>query len=167
MTTHRGPLGTAELVEVDQQLDGAATTVGTWLLTGAWHPVWPQFILSAVTLTDVEGAPPAVLHFPGATHELMVVALNPGPVGSPPHTAEQFAAGGFRGVGGYLEPIDVVHQLEATDAVVVELLELAARACVDGVLNPSTDDARPQLREAWLSALVRTLAHMRGEAHAR
>lgn len=134
-------------------------------LTGRWHPAWPQFVLIVVHLREQDGEAPPVLAFPGATHELSVMALNPGDPAKV-HTAADFAQGGFRGIGGWLSPIDVTHQFTATDEEMTDLAEMAARACVDGMLNPSTDDAREYLREHWLTACVRTLAHMRGEEHA-
>ena len=167
-TTYTGVRGTAHHLDINPDLDGASTTVSWWLLTGDWHPIWPQFILGVVHLRPVEGQPEAKLHFPGATHELLVVALNRGDGARPVcHSVETLVAGGLRAVGGYLRPVDVVHQFTATDDEMRELADLAAHSCVDGVLNPSTDDAREFFREQWLTACVRTLAHMRGEEHAR
>lgn len=166
-TAHVGPHGTAVELDINTDLPGADTTVTWWLLTGTWHPLWPQFVISVVNLRDLPDRPPAKLHFPGATHELLVVALNPGDQRTPTrHNPATLTAGGLRAVGGFLQPVDAVHQFTATDKEMTELADLAARACVDGILTPSTDDARTRLREAWLSACVRTLAHIRGEEHA-
>lgn len=164
-TLHIGPRGRAQQLDIRTALRGAECTVTWWLLEGPWHPVWPQFVLSVVHLRPMPGWPAPNLHFDGATHELLVVALNPG---DPPaqHKAATLTEGGFRAVGGYLKPVDVVHQFTATDSEMVELAELCARACVDGLLTPSTDDARTTLRETWLTSCVRTLAHIRGEEHA-
>lgn len=164
-TSYRGPLGEAVHLEVNPELSGASTTVTWWLLTGTWHPVWPQFVISVVSLRPVDDMPPAIFAFPGATHELAVLALNPG---DPPHVhdVDVVQTGGFAAVGGWLEPVDVVHQFVATDEEMTALADLCAQACVDGRLNPSTDDNRAGLRELWLTACVRTLAHMRGEEHA-
>lgn len=165
-TSHVGINGRAVQLDIDSRLPGADTTVTWWLLTGSWHPLWSQFIISVVTLADAPGRPPAKLHFDGATHELVVMAVNPG---EPPrqHAPGLLEVGGLAAVGGWLKPIDVVHQFTATDDEMAELAALAARACVDGVLNPSTDDARERLRLEWLQACVKTLAHMRGEEHAQ
>lgn len=46
-----------------------------------------------------------------------------------------------------------------------ELAWLCGRGVVYGLLNPETADAPERIREAWLAACVRTLAHMRGEEH--
>jgi hypothetical protein len=164
-TEHRGPHGTAQRLALDPTLTGADTTVAWWLLTGHWHPAWSQFLISVIHLRDVPGSPDAKLHFPGATHELLVCALNPG---DPPkvHDATTLETGGLKAVGGWLDPVDVVHQFTATDEEMTELADLCAEACVNGQLTPSTDDNRTAYREAWLSACVRTLAHLRGEEHA-
>lgn len=163
MTTHEGPYGTAVQLDINPDLEGANTTVAWWLLTGPWHPFWSQFVICVVSLKPVERVRPAKLHFEGATHELLVLALDPG---NPPavHPAERLVAEGLA-FCGYLQPIDVVHQFTATDEEMTQLASLAAAACVDGVLSPSTDDSRTLLREAWLAACVKTLAHMRGETH--
>lgn len=164
---YTGAFGEAQRLDINPALDGADTTITWWLLTGQWHPIWPQFVISVVHLRDVEGRPPAKLHFEGATHELAVMALNPGDgPAATIHTPEVLARGGLAAVGGFLQPIDVVHQFTATDEEMVQLADLCAKACINGVLTPSTDDNRPAFREAWLSACVRTLAHIRGEEHA-
>lgn len=162
---HAGPRGTAIELDVDTSpVNEGHATIAWWLLTGPWHPLWQQFSLTVVTLEPREGVAPAHLHFPGATHELAVIALNPG---QPPRllTAREFHEGGFGAAGGYLQPIDVCHQFEATDEEMIQVARLAAIACIAGGLTPSTDDARERLREVWLGSIVRTLAHLRGEAH--
>lgn len=164
-----GPSGVATELVVDEATPNADTTLCWWLLEGAWHPLWHQFILCVVRLADVAGKPPAVLHFPGATHEVAVFALNPpgdgGTFGAP--TRHPRGVIQTKGLSvGYLTPVDVVHQFTGTDDELREVTALAARAVVDGLLTPSTDDARERLREAWLSAYVNTLAHLRGEEHA-
>lgn len=160
-----GPRGQAQRLAINPEHSGAATTVSWWLLTGTWHPLWAQFVLSVVRLTDIPGFPPATLAFPSATHELVVVALNPG---NPPrqHHPRDLERGGFSACGGWLEPVDVAHQFTANDDEMTQLAELCAQACVDGLLNPSTDDARTYYREQWLTSCLRTLAHIRGEEHA-
>ncbi|WP_374457730.1 hypothetical protein [Nocardioides sp.] len=165
-TVHAGPLGNAvELDVATSPVNDDHTTIAWWLLTGFWHPLWQQFSLTVVTLEEREGVAPAKLHFPGATHELAVIALNPG---EPPRhiTPEAFHQGGFGAAGGYLQPIDVCHQSTATDDEMIRVADRAAWACVNGILTASTDDARDVLRMHWLGAIVKTLAHLRGEAHA-
>lgn len=162
---HEGPRGTAVHLGIDPRLPGADTTITWWLLTGDWHPLWSQFAISVVSLADKPGHQPARLHFPGATHELVVMALNPG---QPPaqHSPVTLTTGGLTAVGGWPEPVDVVHQFTATDDEMTRLADSCAWGCVVGAITPSTDDAREVLRERWLQACVKTLAHIRGEEHA-
>lgn len=155
-----GPYGEAELMAVPETRKAGLVW---WLITAPLaHPVWSQYLLSVITLADRPDQAPAYLHFPGATHELMVVALNPG---VPPqrYTAESLESGATI---NYLEPLNVVEQFTATDDEMRELAELACGGVVNGRLNPETADAPERIREHWLTACVRTLAHMRGEEHA-
>ena len=163
MTEYCGPFGTATHLQVNPDLPGADTTVCWWLLSGLrWHPLWNQFALVVVHLRPTHGTPPPRLHFPGATHELLVMALNPE---RGPRTPTDLAANGL-GPNAWLTPLDVVHQFEATDTEMQTLAGMLAEACVQGWLTPSTDDARQALREMWLTVCVKTLAHGRGEEHA-
>lgn len=160
---HTGPMGTATEIGIDPALPAADTTIVWWLLTGLrWHPLWQQFVLCVVHLRDVPGFPPASRQFKGATHELLVMALNPE---RGPRTPEDLSRIGL-GSAAYLVPIDVVHQFTATDDEMRILAGMLAEACVQGWLTPSTDDAREALREQWLGVCVKTLAHGRGEVHA-
>lgn len=151
-----GPYGHAEHLEVPST---APATLLWWLITApAYHPLWSQYVLAVVTLEDRPGMPPATLQFPGATHELIVLAVDPG---NPPTRAND--GQGFP----YLTPVNIAHQFTATDDEMRELAELACAGVVNGLLNPETADAPTRIREEWLSSCVRTLAHMRGEEHAQ
>ena len=166
VTTYTGEHGSATELPIDPLLPGARTTICWWLLTGHWHPLWQQYALLVVHLRPDADHPDPHVAFVGATHELLVVALNPGDGAQPViHPPEQVARG-LASIGGYLEPVDVAHQFTATDDEMRQLADLAAQACVAGQLTPCTDDARNTLREVWLTSLVRTLAHLRGETHA-
>ncbi len=151
-----GPAGTAEPIPFDLDDPEAAETVASWLLTApAAHPVWTQYALVVVRLRDdVPGFPPPHRRFVGATHELLVLALNPD---GGPYTGAALAEGK---VLPYLMPPNLVEQFEATDHEMQDLASLAAQAVAHGILNPDTDG-----RAAWLPVLVKTLAHTRGEEH--
>lgn len=158
--TVTGPYGKAEKVFIPDTPD-AAQTVTSWLITapGA-HPLWSQYNLFVVRLDDdVPGFPPPHRQFPGATHELLLVALEPA---GNLYTAEMLHTKPLQ----WLEPINICEQFTATDDEMRELAHLSAWGVVVGALNPETADAPTRIREAWLGSLVRTLAHIRGEAHA-
>lgn len=140
----------------------APATLCAYLITApTFHPLWSQYVLCVVTLAPMPGLPPAVLKFPGATHELLVVSLNP--------------EAGHRTVANlsepdmqlsHLLPFNIVEQFEATDTEMQSLAWLLCRAVVDGRLTPETADAPTLIRGQWLTACVKTLAHERGEEHA-
>jgi len=163
LQTFDGPFGLAQKASLPDT-PRAAETVCQWLLTApTYHPAWSQYLLMVVRLRDdVPGFPPPHRQFDGATHELLVIVLDPtrGPV-----NVLQLSDADFR--YGFLEPVNHAHQFEATDGEVEELADLAARAVVSGVLNPETGDAPDRIRGQWLSSLTKTLAHLRGEEHAR
>jgi hypothetical protein len=142
----------------------AAQTVDMWLITApVFHPLWSQYHMACVRLDDdVPGFPPPVRQFDGATHEFLIVALNPE---FGPFDEASMAEYGRSGRLPLLTPINVAHQFTASDDEMREVCSLAARAVVNGYLNPETADAPDRIREDWLASIVKTLAHIRGEPH--
>lgn len=157
-----GPHGQAEPIPFDTSDPKSAETLCWWLITSpGWHPLWSQFSLWVARLRDdVPGFPAPYRQFLGATHELIVVAVNP--------------ENGFYSADGiseskrlpHLTPVNICQQHEATDAEMVEVAALVCRAIVYGRLNPEIADAPGRIRENWLIAVTKTLAHIRGEEHA-
>ena len=162
---HRGPYGEA-LRLTFPDLPMLAQTVDGWLLTApTYHPLWSQYSLAVVRLDDdAPDFPPPYHQFPGTTHELLVLALNPD---HGTQTAETMAGYAETGNLPYLAPVNHAHQFIATDDELRQLASWAAWCVVHGHLNPETGDAPALIREAWLTSLTKTLAHIRGEAHAR
>ena len=159
-----GPCGSADLVPVPD-IPSAAETVCTWLVTAPHaHPLWSQYALVVVRLRDLPGFPPPKRQFDGATHELLVVALNPehGPM-TPERVTRLWRNG--RSLP-YLTPVNIAHQIDGADEEAERLAEMAAKGVVHGLLLPETGDAPERIREAWKASLVKTLAHQRGEVHA-
>lgn len=160
-----GPHGHAERIPNGDGPDWAET-VCSWLLTAPWaHPLWSQYNLAVVRLRDgIPGFAPPKRQFPGATHELLVVALNPEHGPQDVKRMQEYAAAG----GGMpcLTPVNIAHQLEGTDEEAAELAEFAAAAVAHAALCPETADAPEQVRADWKASLVKTLAHIRGEVHA-
>jgi hypothetical protein len=169
-TRFEGPYGTAEAVPLPATPD-SAESLCTWLLTAPHaHPAWSQYLMPVVRLRDgVPGFPPPKRQFPGATHELIVVALNPqrGPF-TPASLVQRYMTPGGSQYGRipYLVPGNVTHQIEGTDEDARELAAYAAWGVTAGVLLPETSGAPSLIRGEWKSSLVKTLAHIRGEAHA-
>lgn len=140
----------------------AAETLCMWVITApAYHPFWSQYVLGVVRLRfDTPGFPDPVLKFPGATHELHVLVLDPE---RGPYTVKSVVASNFAltYVG-----VNIAEQFEATDEEMLEVAGRCAQGVVFGVLNPETGDAPARIREDWLATITVTLAHMRGEPHA-
>lgn len=160
----RGAYGSAEPIPIPD-IPQAAQTVAHWLLTApAYHPAWSQYVLACVRLQDdVPGFPPPQRKFDGTTHEVLVVALDPK---DGPYYVDKILGYAETGSMPYLTPVTIAEQFIATDEEMSRLTELAAAGVVNGMLNPETADAPPTIRAMWLGSLTRTLAHIRGEAHA-
>lgn len=124
-------------------------TVGVFVVRvpGA-HILWDHWLVSMIHLRDITGVPPAHRTFPSATHEFMILALDPGePLPSLDVTADWHPR--------TLRPVDVLEQLELADDVVAdEVLELAVQAITAGSISPDQD-----FRTAWKEALVLTQKH--------
>ncbi len=161
-----GPYGTAVTWPLG---DGPewAETVCQWLLTApAAHPLWSQYLMPVVRLRDADGFAPPKRQFDGATHELLVLALNPDEGPYTPENMSRFYEGPQAGKLPYLTPINIAHQIEGTDEEARRLAVAAAWGVTAGVLWPETSDAPSRIREEWKGSLIKTLAHIRGEAHA-
>lgn len=159
-----GPHGLLEPIAIPGDWPSAATTTYMALITApVWHPVWSQYFICVADLTPKPDTPDATLHFPGATHELLVFAINPdhGTL-----STEGVLHLLLEGTAVHLEPVNVVHQFTATDDEIRTVAWLCGRAVTQGQLNPETGDAPSRIREEWLQACVQTLAHLRGEEHA-
>jgi hypothetical protein len=157
-----GPYGTAVTWPLG---DGPewAETVCQWLLTAPMaHPAWSQYLMAVVRLRDVPGFPPPSRQFPGATHELIVVALAPGQGPYTPENMSRFHDGSLP----YLTPVNIAHQIQGTDEEARHLAAYAAWGVTAGMLLPETSDAPAYIREGWKESLVKTLAHIRHEEHA-
>jgi hypothetical protein len=150
--TIEGHSARAWIITAHPQHPDETASVAAWLLymPGA-HPFWAYWMLSVVHLRNIEGqSRPAIKHHDDATHELIVLTLNP--EHAPPDPARWDHV-------HYLEPFDQVIQFTVpTDADAAKLLELAVRRCCDGYLSPDQD-----YRDVWRRAVAETAAHARGE----
>lgn len=138
------------------KVDETATVAAWFLVCPMQSPAWDTYVLAVVHLRDIEGQehPPRIT-VPRATHELMVYACDPSkrPRAHDPETWHP------------LLPLNVVEQVELPDdAAGVSLAEQAAWAVVRGYLPAEPPFSNS--REPWLSSMVKTAAHLRGEEHA-
>lgn len=102
-----------------------AATVAVWLCdVPEWSPAWRYYVISAVHLRAIPGAPPPVLTYPGAEYEFLVGALDP--ARSPDFEAADPTPFHF------LSPLNVVEQFHdmndtAAAALVRSVVEMAVR----------------------------------------
>lgn len=160
-----GPHGWADEMEVGEP-EGPEVLCQHLINAPVWHPMWSQYALVVVRLRDgIPGMPPPDRKFPGATHEMIVMALNPerGSFGTGAEFLDFMRASGIP----YLTPINIAEQFQAADDEIRHITKLAARAVISGFLNPETAGAPEIVREQWLTSMTKTLAHIRGEAHAQ
>lgn len=162
---HRGPYGHAEPIPMPD-IPVAAETCCAWLITAPHaHPAWTQYQLAVVRLRDnMPGFPPPKRHFIGATHELLILAINPDH-GPWTVAAALEALHADRGIP-FLTPVNLVLQFEATDDEMRQCADLSCRAIVNGHLSPEAPLGRESFTAAWLESWTKTLAHIRGEEHA-
>ncbi|MFF8034895.1 hypothetical protein [Streptomyces sp. NPDC016626] len=139
-----GPFGTARRVPSTNYHDSKPAGVDAWIITAPHaHPLWSQYMLAVVSLAGIPGLPDPVRHYPDATHELHVVALNPD------HGPYDAARIGPPGTIHFLTPVNVAEQVTTTDDQARALAARCAQAVVDGLLNPETADAPDRIRAAW------------------
>lgn len=132
-----GRLGAAWLIDMEAvgQRRGikddprAAVTLPSWIVRAAYaHPLWSHYAVYCIALRDAPGVPKAVVNLEGATHEVMVFALDPDhkpAVDDLPHT---------------LHPVNFTGQFaEASDLAAAARVQQAVQDVIDGVLNPDSD----------------------------
>jgi hypothetical protein len=155
---HSGVYGRAWKVDLatyrHKRVESQAT-LACWILNcpGA-HLLWSWWLLSVIHLRNIEGAKPANVRLPGATHEVIVASLNPD---YPPPNPKAFGDEDIR----ILIPIDVTEQFTVgSDVEANEVCDLAAFACCAGTLSPDQD-----FRAAWSRHLQATAEHYRSGVH--
>ena len=119
-------------------------SVSAWIVhaPGA-HLCWDHYIFSIIHLREVEGMPAPTLRYPDATHEMLIMALDPGFSLPDPRQFIKCA---------YLQPADFIEQCRLPDdAAADELLETLVILAVDGLISPDTD-----YRQVWTAALWQT-----------
>ncbi len=138
--TMRGRLGNAWLIDMEavSRRRGivndprAAVTLPCWIASAAYaHPLWSHYTIMCVALREVPGLPKATVGLDGATHEILVFALDPG---TKPAVDD---------VPRILHPINFAGQFVAADDIsAAALVQQAVQDVIDGTLNPDTDFRR-------------------------
>lgn len=153
-----GRAGTATEVVIDEygSIDETATLASWFLHCPLQSPAWDHYAISVIHLRPIEGqTKPATITLPHASHQLFIVALDP----TEHPTADDLTSWRF------LHPINLAEQFEVpSDALAVHLLEASVDAVLAGMLWAEPPLSRQV--EPWRSTIIRTSAHLRGEAHA-
>lgn len=112
-----------------------AVSLPTRIVSAAYaHPMWTHYLVLGVALRDVPGVPPAKINMPGATHEVLVFAIDPG---------KRLA---IDAMPALLQPVNFAGQfVEADDSAAAARIEQAVRDVIAGTLNPDTD-----FRAQWI-----------------
>ena len=148
-TVRFGVAGKAQqlLVELeDSDPKDFQAALGNWFIEAPnQSPAWRHYMLSLIHLRSIEGVPPAHIRVPGATHEFMMMAMDPDPAPDPlnPKT------------WSYLRPVNLEQQVVLpSDEAAIKLLARSAQCVAEGVLW-----AEPPLSgqvEPWQSFLRRS-----------
>lgn len=118
------------------------------------HIAWDHWMVSLIHLRPIDGVKPAEIRVGDATHEFMILALNPEEPLPGLDVDENFHP-------AWLSPIDVAEQFTAAnDAVAAEIGELAVRTIVDGYASPDQD-----WRAWWKNAIATTAQHYADGTH--
>jgi hypothetical protein len=130
---------------------------GVWIVHAPHaHSVWWWYAVMVVSLREIPGAPPSRLQFPGASHELLIVALNPE---EPLPDVDRWGAAGTPPVR-YLTPIDqCVQFIVADDEQAQTLANLVVDVIADG-MSPDQD-----FRGWWQDCVAKTSEHLRLGGH--
>lgn len=134
--------------------------LSTWIITApCWHIFWSQYLITVVSLATFPDIDPPHLQFPGATHELIVLTLNPdhGPYDARACTPENPVT--------FMPPHNVCEQFVTTDERAIEVCDLLARAVIDGLMCPETIEDPQGVQAAWRQSISVTLDHFRDPSH--
>jgi hypothetical protein len=158
-----GPCATATLLPILDAPEWSATTCH-WLIASAqFHVWWRQWLVACVDLAPNNVHHPAALHFPGATHEVIIVAVNP----DHPVTPADTTAAGFQ--LQFLTPINLAAQFEASDEEMRRVVAYMCWSISEGHHTPEpplSHGIDSEWGQGWLASITKTLAHVRGEVHA-
>jgi hypothetical protein len=147
-----GPAGRAWDVPLP---DDPGAQVCQWLLDAPYaHPFWRWHVIAVVHLRPVAGEQEAHVQFPGASHELLLLALDP-------QMDDRIEPGRYDTQNHWLQPPDVVVQfIVADDDQAREVAKFAADAVTRGLVVPDSDFA-----SHWEKAIHATAEHMRIGGH--
>lgn len=106
-----------------------SVTLPCWIAHAPYaHPIWSNYAVMCVALRESPGVPKPVINMPGATHEIMVFALDPNFVPA----VDDFPK--------FLQPVNFAAQfIEPDDLSATVRVQQAVQDIIDGTLSPDTD----------------------------
>lgn len=138
--TITGPHGRAWRIDPVARANGRPDAgVVAWMVEAPWaHPAWHSYAIVLISLRPIEGLPDPKIYRDGATHEMVVFALNP-------DESRQATLDG--GVFRQLTPCNFAGQfIEIEDGYAMQRIECAVLEIIHGQLSPDTD-----FRHAWIN----------------
>lgn len=112
-----------------------------WVVEAAWaHPAWHSYTIFCQHLRPIKGYDtPVIVHLEGATHEMLVFALDPS------KDRESLIKTGIV-ESRWLQPANFAAQIRSpSDEAANAVIRLAVQEILDGVLSPDTD-----FRSMWV-----------------
>ena len=105
-----------------------------------FHPHWSQWVVTAISLADVPGVPPANKDTPDMTHEILIISVNPDVYLDPDVVpTEQWM----------MAPVDLVKQVSLpSDDEAKYVLKRIINQIASGRMSPDQD-----YRNAWKSVI--------------
>jgi len=151
--TFRGPNGVAWEVPLPEHETSHAQLCQWLIFAPGAHPLWRYHVIVVVHLREMNGQQ-AKLAFPGASHELMVLAVDPDAEDTiePEEPETQ--------VPWLMPPDAVVQFIVANDEQARRVARFAAEACTRGLIVPDSDHLR-----SWQEGIAGTAEHVRLGGH--
>jgi hypothetical protein len=114
--------------------------VAGWLIEAPWaHPFWHSYRLSLIHLRPMEGLAEPIIYLEGATHEIVLYALNP----ETPREPALLSTGDV----AVLDPPNFVAQMiMGSDDAAADKVGAAVDMICQGRLSPDTD-----FRSQWIT----------------
>lgn len=110
-------------------------TLDSWIVFAPWaNLMWHSYAIHLMHLRPVSGFPPVTFYLPGATHEIMVAALDPDWALDLTQAPSQLQP--FNFVGQWIERGE---DNEAKDTAARERCTKSIMEILDGALSPDTD----------------------------
>lgn len=157
LDSYKGKAGAAGKIRLDNlNRPDQQATLAAWLINAPGQsPAWSDYMVGIIHLRDIPGVKPASINRPGATHELLICALDP---------AENPDPGDIETIVP-LSPINAAVQFTGnSDEQAIHIGEQATRAICDGYM-PAEPALSGQGQQIWTDAVDATIEHLKRGYH--